>query len=128
MAKELKIDPPKKTYQFAVVAALTFEYAQGEAKSKTKDLQYNLIVDPAYNPPELDIKQYIGDDGLPVKAGCETITRVLIAALASNIKAMDNAKYMGAGEQYNYICRELKRQVESITGMAVVKILNKEGE
>lgn len=127
MTKELTMKPEKKVYNFAVVSALSFEYVQGEAKSKTKDLQYNLIVDPAFNPPELDVSQYINPEGLPTKAGCETVTRVLIASLAANVKAMDNAKYMGAGEQYNYITRELKRQIESITGMAVVKILNKDG-
>lgn len=113
-----------KEYSYAVGAVMTVEYRQGEIKSKIKAVDYNLIIDPEHNPPDLDITQYF-QNGTPNQNGCETVSRVLLATIASNIKHMQANGWLDPQDHFNHCVAEIKKQMEHISGTKVFVDLKK---
>lgn len=104
-------------YNYVVISTLTVSHKQGDTKSKVKSVEYNLVVAPEFNPPQLDVNAYFNEDGVPSKSGAETVTRVLLASLAGNVRYMHDNKMMSAEEHLIYIIKELKRHLKNIDGV-----------
>lgn len=110
-------------YNYAVISTLTVSHKEGEKKSKVKAVEYNLVVQPEFNPPNLNIAAYYNPDDTPSKEGAETVTRVLLATLAGNIRYMHDGKMMDAKDHLLYIMNELKRHIKNIDGVSTNAII-----